>query len=93
MTQLKRETIPRRNEEAEWREVEEEVYICSIDGETMFSITGVGADIWRVCDGEHTVAEIAELLLTAYEVDRDTLEKDLAEFLDDMKAKGLITFE
>ncbi len=92
MAVLEPDMVPQRNIEVVWREDDEDVFICSTDGETIFSITAVGADIWRVCDGTHTIAEITELLLTAYDIDRDILEKDTEEFLLDLKAKELVSF-
>ncbi len=92
MSELNPEAVPTRDGDTIWREVEEEIFICSADGETMFTLSDVAADIWRVCDGEHTVAEITELMLAAYEVDRETMTRDLAEYLADLEAKGLVFF-
>jgi hypothetical protein len=83
---------PRRNEKTVWREEEEEIYICSEDGQTLYTLAEVGADIWRACDGEHTFAEITELLMAAYEVDEETLTGDMKAFFSEMKSNGLIFF-
>jgi hypothetical protein len=92
MSILNPAAVPRRNEELVVREVEEEVYVCADDGESMHILTDVAADIWRACDGVQSVADIADLLMAAYDIDRDTLERDMAEYLQDLESKKLIIF-
>jgi hypothetical protein len=92
MTTLNRAAVPKRNEALISHEVEDEVYICSTSGETMHILTDVAADVWRACDGVQTVADIEELLLAAYDVDRERLAVDLKEYLADLEAKKLIIF-
>lgn len=90
MAALDREAVPKPADDIVTKEVDDEIYICSADGETMFTITAVGADIWRACDGSNTVGDIADLLMAAYDVDRQTVESDLEAYLTDLEAKKLI---
>jgi hypothetical protein len=92
VTDLFSDLKPSRNAGVTWREEEEDVFICSEDGQTLFTITSVGADIWRICDGEHSLGEMAELLVAAYDVDRETVDRDIQDFLTDMKSRGLVFF-
>lgn len=85
------DSVPRRNAHVVWREVEDEIYVCSPDGETMHTLNSVAADIWRAIDGQNTVRDIAELLVAAYEVDPDTLWDDLNEYLDKLYENNLIS--
>ncbi len=82
--------VPRRNEDAVWREVDDEVFVCSPEGDLMFTLRDVSADIWRAIDGTNTVTEIRDLLLAAYEVDSETVTRDLAECLEYLASKRLI---
>jgi hypothetical protein len=92
MKKLDRNAVPFRNQDLITREVEDEIYICSDDGETMHVLADVAADIWQACDGAQTVGDIEELLLAAYDVDPETLAADLVEYLEDLQAKKLIIF-
>ena len=92
MTTFSRTAMPRRNEDLVARETGEEIYVCSADGQTMYTLTEVAADIWRACDGQQTIDDIAELLLMAYEIDRETLLADLQSCLEDLESKKLIIF-
>ncbi len=84
------EAIPRRTQGAAWREVDDEIYICSEDGEVLYTLSPVAADIWRACDGRNTVRDITELLLAAYDVESGRLSADLADCLADLEGKGLL---
>jgi hypothetical protein len=84
------QAVPRRNDEAVWREVEDEIFVCSPDGETMHTLREVAADIWRACDGTNSVTDINALLLEAYEVEPDVLSADLEACLGDLAARDLL---
>jgi hypothetical protein len=84
------EAIPKRRNEAVWREVDDEIFVCSPDGETMHTLRDVAADIWRACDGQNSVGDIVQLLVEAYEVDPETLRADLAACLTDLGSRDLL---
>jgi hypothetical protein len=79
MTGIKNSPIPRRNEEIIAREVEREIYLCSPEGDQMHMLTDVAADLWRACDGQRSLGEITEWLLSRYDVDRATLTDQEAD--------------
>jgi hypothetical protein len=90
MTGIDLHAVPVRADEAVWYESEKDIVIRSASNGTAYSVQKVGADIWLVCDGEHSIGDILELLLVTYEIDRETLQKDLEIFLLDLQVKGLI---
>lgn len=91
MQRWRGEELPVRRPKVAWREVDDEIFVCSPDGEVMHTLRGVAADIWRAIDGQNSVQDILELLLAAYEVDRATLAGDLAECLSNLEEKSLIS--
>lgn len=93
MSEIEPHTIPFRTNQVVWQESDKDIIIRSTRNGTEYSVQNVGADIWLVCDGENSFADIVELLLAAYEVDRDTLQRDLTIFLTDLQTKGLINFK
>jgi pyrroloquinoline quinone biosynthesis protein D len=48
----------------------------------------LGAEIWKLCDGTRDVAAIVDQLLARFEVGRDELSRDVAEFVADLTARG-----
>jgi hypothetical protein len=55
-----------------------------------FEIDEVGATIWNLCDGDHTLQQIAETLSQEYDVDVSEALQDVNEFVVDLRSKGLI---
>jgi GeoRSP system PqqD family protein len=48
----------------------------------------LGAEIWKLCDGTRDEEAIVEDLLQRFEVERDELTRDVAEFVADLVARG-----
>lgn len=55
-----------------------------------YEITDVGVLIWGLCDGNHTIDQIAEAIAAEYEVDLAQASQDTAEFLNEIETLGLI---
>ena len=54
------------------------------------SVTESAAVIWKNCDGEHSLEEIADALEAGYDAPRETIVSDLNGLLEDLKSKGLL---
>jgi pyrroloquinoline quinone biosynthesis protein D len=50
----------------------------------------LGGEIWKLCNGTRDVAAIVEELLPRFDVEREELERDVAEFLADLAARGWV---
>jgi hypothetical protein len=50
----------------------------------------LGARIWTLADGKHTVKEIAAAICLAYEIDQSTAEQDTLQFLELLLERGVI---
>jgi pyrroloquinoline quinone biosynthesis protein D len=48
----------------------------------------LGGEIWKLCDGAHSLGAIVEELLPRFDVGRDELARDVQEFLADLVARG-----
>jgi pyrroloquinoline quinone biosynthesis protein D len=58
---------------------------------TMVSLNILGAEVWKLCDGREENA-IVEALLEQFDVDRQTLSRDIAAFLAELADKGFIRY-
>lgn len=55
------------------------------------AIGEVGIEIWEFLgDSERSVTEICDHLVLSFEVDRETCEKDVSEFLEQLEKAGLL---
>ena len=59
-----------------------------VDSGQVFELNLLGADIWKLCDGERTVGEVVDDLIGRYDVEREELEGDVRAFLSQMEGKG-----
>lgn len=59
-------------------------------GTTAFRIDGVGNDIWRLCDGTRSVADIARELTEEYDVEYEQALADCRGFVAELRERDLI---
>jgi hypothetical protein len=52
----------------------------------------VGSRVWSLCDGEHTVAEIADVLAEEHKLHRREAEVSLTEFLKMLGKRNMVAF-
>jgi hypothetical protein len=58
--------------------------------DSIYSINTMAGEIWELIDGQRTLAEIKKELLDKYDVSPAELEKDLTEFIGQLKSENLI---
>jgi len=57
---------------------------------SIYSFNGTGTLVWKLLDFPKTIAQLAEGVAQEYEVDAVEAERDVANFVSEMKAVGLI---
>ena len=68
------------------------VPVCASVGDlaSIYTFNGTGALIWKLLETPRTLEEIAAAVVRAYEVDPARAERDVTEFVGEMKAVGLV---
>lgn len=61
-----------------------------LDLNGLFVVTETGALIWKLLPGAENENDIVEKILEEYEIDRETAENDIKEFLDKLRTFGII---
>ena len=61
-----------------------------LDLNGLFILTETGAFIWKMLPAVKTEDEIVAKMLEEYDVDKDTAEKDVSEFLGRLRTYGII---
>ncbi len=74
------------------REVSGETVLLNLENECYFGLNEVGTRIWQLLQegGEGDTQAIYNVLLGEYDVDGNTLARDMEQILDEMLAAGLI---
>jgi hypothetical protein len=57
---------------------------------SIYSFNGTGTLIWKLLDSPKTIAQLAEGVVQEYEVDPAHAKRDVASFVSEMKAVGLV---
>jgi Coenzyme PQQ synthesis protein D (PqqD) len=87
---VKPDDKPRQNEDTAARKIDGAYYVIDSETSELHSFNKVGSLIYELSDGEHTVADIVAAVVESFEVDRETAERDVVEFLETLLAKNLI---
>ncbi len=77
-------------DDSAWRTLEGRAIVLSGHDGMLRILEEVGTRLWELLDENRTVNEILKILLDEYDVEAEVLEKDVLEFLSDLKAKGMI---
>jgi hypothetical protein len=57
---------------------------------SIYSFNGTGTLIWKLLESPKTVSEIATIVVREYEVEPAQAERDVTNFVQEMKAVGLV---
>src|SRR5271169_3236682 len=57
---------------------------------SIYSFNGTGSLIWKLLESAKTVAELSMAVAREYDVDPAQAERDVEEFVGEMKAVGLV---
>ena len=62
--------------------------VRSLDG--LITVNEVGADLWNMLQAEVTFDDLLRGIITIYDVDEETAEEDIREFLDTLRERGIL---
>ena len=62
------------------------------DLSSIYSFNGTGTLIWKLLERPRTVRQLADAIANEYEVVPEQAERDVAEFVREMKSVGLVEY-
>ena len=74
-----------------WQTVDGEMVLLHIDGRELLGLNDVGARVWELADGEHTISQIAAAVCAEFLVDPDVALDDVRRFVAELLALGALT--
>ena len=72
------------------KKVGDETVLLNFDLGVYYGLDPVGTRVWELLAEGKTAAEIVEVMLGEYEIDRDTLSRDVDALLAELAARQLI---
>jgi len=86
--------MPKNSAESEsrlvWRVVDGEALIVDLTSGAFFSLDRVGTEIWIALKNGSDRAQIVATITAKYGVDEQTVQRDVAELLDELSREGLV---
>jgi hypothetical protein len=64
--------------------------LLSLDEGTYFRLNEVGALIWDLCDGDHTVGEIVDAISAEYDASLDQVGADVISLVEELSSERLL---
>jgi len=72
------------------RQVGDETVILNLESGVYFGLDSVGARIWKLLAEGNNLVRICEKMQLEFQVDPETLEKDVKRLVHELEDKGLI---
>lgn len=73
------------------QQVLDELIILDLNGEQYYGLNEVGARIWALLDGDHTLSDVAAVIGDEFDAPPDQVQGDLLGLIDALLAAGLVT--
>lgn len=67
------------------------VYHPTVD--QVLVLNGTASDVWRLCTGEHSLAEIVTLLSRAYQVDEVHIRHEVEQVVTRLEGQGILIID
>ncbi len=73
------------------REFEGETVLLDLDGGLYYGLDPIASAVWKgACEEKKTIREVASEMLAQYEVDEETVLKDIVALATEWLTKGLV---
>jgi hypothetical protein len=84
------ESYPIRREQIIAQKASNDFLLFNMHDGNYYSLNEVGSRIWELCDGDHSVAQLVEVLKVEYDAPAESLAKDVLELLAELQTGKLI---
>ena len=83
-------TLQSRKDDLAWQELDGEIVVLDLRSSTYFVINGSGTRLWERLAAEASTDDLADELATAYDLPAATAREHAADFVSDLRHKGLL---
>ena len=87
------DSIPQRSPIVVSRLLDQEmVLVHPVQGKVRV-LNSVGARVWELADGQHTLNDIIQTIATEYQVDTARVEVEVPAFCEELAQRGVMSFD
>lgn len=83
-------TIKVRDGAAVWREIDGETILLALRASAYLGLNQTGTILWEAMVGGATAADLTDLLVERFDIDRGHATSDVAAFVEGCRAHGLL---
>ncbi len=87
------ESVVHQIEDIVASDIDDEKVMMSIEKGRYYSLDPVGSRVWELLDKPIRVSDLIAALLLKYDVDRETCERDVLAFLEELREDGILQVE
>ena len=84
---------PIQNPDVAWREIDGEAVLVVSSQSELKILNGTGTHIWKLCDGELTIDNMAESISDSFQVSLGDALDDIRVFISELYGKRLVYFK
>jgi hypothetical protein len=81
---------PKRLDHVVWKVIDGKGILLNLESSAYFEVNPVGLSIWQWCDGTKTTGQIAGQIACGFDANPKRAEKDLGDFISDLKRRKLV---
>ncbi len=81
---------PKRREKVLTQEASDALVLLPLDNGEYYALNEVGARVWALCDGTHSVAEMVNIIAQEYEAPGDVIKADVLDLLTELSNEQLL---
>ena len=85
------ETIPTPDTTFTVRRIGDETIFINEKGDRLHTINELGSFIWEHIDGDASLGDILDSVLSEYEAEREEAQEDLRRFIKELEEKGIVS--
>ena len=90
---LSKDSILKKTDEIVESDIDGETVMMSIENGEYYGLDSVGSHIWELIQSPIKVSELVDTLLEKYNVDHNTCESDVMEFLNELNNNKILVVE
>jgi hypothetical protein len=81
---------PKRTPQVIAQKASEDWLLFNMEDGQYFSLNDIGGRVWELCDGNHNLPQLVEVLAKEYDALAEVLEQDVVELLENFQSGKLI---
>lgn len=85
------DSVVTRDESLMFSDLDGETVMMSIESGKYYGLDDIGSRIWELIEQPRSVGDLCDTLLTEFEVDRDTCQQHVLEFLEELRDESIVT--